>query len=52
MVDISKCANDNCSKKEKCYRYLAPDSLRQSYCCFKPNKKTNQCKHFLPVYKK
>lgn len=31
MADISKCNGENCSVKEKCYRYTAPEDEYQSY---------------------
>ena len=36
MVDIAKCANEDCTLKEKCYRYTSkPDEYWQSYMDFK-----------------
>lgn len=33
--DISKCATaDNCPKRDKCWRHLAPDHELQSYTTF------------------
>lgn len=37
MTDISKCANEDCPIKHKCYRRTAPASDWQSYMDFKPN---------------
>ena len=34
MPDISKCLGRGCPAKDRCYRYLAPPSLRQSYAYF------------------
>lgn len=31
MADIAKCSGVGCTKKETCYRYLAPESEMQSY---------------------
>ena len=31
MSDITKCSNDDCLKKNKCWRYLAPNSVWQSW---------------------
>lgn len=31
MADITKCNNEECKLKEKCYRYLAESSRFQSY---------------------
>jgi hypothetical protein len=36
MADITKCSNDECNIKDKCYRYTAPDNDEwQSYATFK-----------------
>jgi hypothetical protein len=38
MPDISKCENEECPLKEKCYRYTAtPSPGLQSYSYFKPD---------------
>jgi hypothetical protein len=35
MPDITKCSNDTCGLRMKCWRFLAPDSeYRQSYARF------------------
>jgi hypothetical protein len=35
MADITKCVGGECKKKEKCYRYTAPDNeYWQSYSDF------------------
>jgi hypothetical protein len=31
MADITKCPGNDCPVKNKCYRYTAPASARQSY---------------------
>lgn len=31
MADITKCDNENCSRKTICYRYTAPESAYQAY---------------------
>ena len=31
MADITKCEGTGCIVKDICYRYTAPDGLRQSY---------------------
>jgi len=49
MVDISKCSNKNCKKKEICYRYVVASGLRQSYAYFKPDEETGKCKYFIKV---
>lgn len=35
MPDITMCLNKKCSKKNKCYRFLAKPSQVQSYSDFK-----------------
>ena len=37
MPDISKCANNTCPLRLKCYRYRCmPDKFAQTYADFKP----------------
>lgn len=37
MPDITKCANDFCPLRLKCYRYTCtPSHPQQSYCVFHP----------------
>ena len=59
MPDISKCKNETCVKKDKCYRFTCiPSEFRQSYSDFEPlkNKKTAfYCSAFIqnvPKYNK
>lgn len=35
MKDITKCANDTCPAREKCYRFTCPNDYPQSYASFK-----------------
>ncbi len=37
MTDITKCLNESCPIKHKCYRWTAPASDWQSIADFKPN---------------
>ena len=38
MPDISMCNNEECSKKDTCYRHEAtPDPYRQSYTIYNPD---------------
>lgn len=49
MPDISMCANQNCPKRNECYRYTAtPNPLRQSYGDFLPKPGDDQCEYFWP----
>lgn len=34
MADITKCLNDGCPVREKCYRFTAQDSERQAVAMF------------------
>lgn len=34
MADISKCVGANCPIRNKCYRYVVPDSSYQTYADF------------------
>jgi hypothetical protein len=45
MSDITKCTNDECPIKEKCYRWTATWGMRQSVCCFEPEE-DGECEHF------
>ena len=48
MPDISKCANNTCPLRLRCYRYrVIPDPYHQAYADFKPQGKT--CKNFWDV---
>jgi hypothetical protein len=31
VPDITKCSGEGCKAKERCYRFAASDSFRQSY---------------------
>ena len=43
-MDISKCVNENCPKKEQCYRYTCPtNEYNQSYAEFEGGE---DCKGF------
>lgn len=47
MVDISKCANKQCSIREKCYRFTAPaNPYWQAYTDFKPNE-NETCEYYI-----
>ena len=48
--DISKCTGQDCEKKDKCHRYLAPiEPLWQSYLM--PTIVKGKCKDYWPVRK-
>ncbi len=49
MPDISKCNNDLCKIRDKCYRYNAPDSTNQSYTNFNTGvvEKEEDCEWFM-----
>jgi len=48
MTDISKCVNEDCPSKEKCWRYVAPGSEYQSYANFDP-KGEEKCEYFWDI---
>ena len=51
MPDISKCENEECPLKKKCYRYTAtPSPGLQSYSYFKPDK-DGKCEAYWPQFK-
>ncbi len=37
MPDISKCLNESCPLKERCYRFKCAGSEYQTYSDFQPN---------------
>ena len=43
MPDIAMCENKKCPKKDKCYRFTAEPSERQSYAKFEEK----DCKYFI-----
>lgn len=43
--DISKCANDDCTKKEQCLRWTLEPSKYQSFTVFYPN--NGECEYFI-----
>lgn len=58
MPDITMCINDDCSLREKCYRYMAqPFPHGQSWGNFKPETKARKeikgdkthCSMFMPI---
>jgi hypothetical protein len=47
MADITMCEWTNCPMKDKCYRYTAPKSERQTMFIEIPlDKETDMCEHF------
>jgi hypothetical protein len=47
MSDITTCTNEECPKKNGCYRYLAkPSPVMQAYCNFPFE--AGECEFFVP----
>jgi len=47
MPDISKCGNEDCPSKMKCFRYtVKPNKYRQSYADFSPKEGDDRCEYF------
>lgn len=50
MPDISMCMNEDCIKKDTCYRHTAlPSEYRQAYAMFTPENNTKEnfnCKYY------
>jgi hypothetical protein len=44
MIDISKCANEDCPQKENCFRYTVEASDYQTYSEFK--QENGECEYF------
>lgn len=58
MPDITMCTGENCPKqiKEKCYRFMATPSRRQSFFVTSPmtlveGRKVMECKYFSEIEK-
>lgn len=45
MVDIAKCGNDECPKRNQCLRYTAPCGERQAWSTFEHD--DNGCEFFI-----
>ena len=48
MPDISMCMNVGCHLRDRCYRFRAISSMRQSFAGFKPDDDGN-CEHFWDI---
>ena len=51
MPDISMCRNEDCPKKEECYRYRAVPNNWQSWTMFEPVGREAKCDYFVPIEK-
>jgi hypothetical protein len=49
MADITMCKGTGCEKKEKCHRYMAVKSPRQSFFASVPLKKDGDCAYFSQI---
>ena len=49
VADITKCSNKECPLRESCFRFLAEDSLYQSYCVGVMPDETGKCYMYWPV---
>lgn len=47
MTDISKCCDNKCPSRGKCYRYQAPSCLFQCFSEFKRSDAAIKCSHFV-----
>lgn len=50
MSDITMCQNDECARKNTCYRYTAEPSDMQSYAVFDDKSDTSdkkQCEYYI-----
>ncbi len=48
MADISKCNDSLCPSKDYCYRFTAPEGMRQSYAEFNRESDADNCNDFWP----
>jgi hypothetical protein len=46
MPDITMCCNETCPRKERCWRYTAPPSRRQSVSSFTAWSDEAPCENF------
>ena len=51
MPDISMCNNTECPSKDKCYRFRAVMSERQSMATFLVEDGEDKCLYFWPILK-
>ena len=47
-MDITKCTAKTCPSREKCLRWTAPASHRQSYALFLMRDRDQKCDDFIP----
>ena len=48
MADIAKCNDSLCPSKDYCYRFTAPEGMRQSYAEFNRDLDECNCNDFWP----
>ena len=49
-MDITKCANEDCKKKEQCLRFMEPpNDFWQSYSYFECDPETTECRDFIEI---
>ena len=48
MPDITLCTNKSCSKRKRCYRFMAKPDKYQSFALFKPDN-DGKCEEFKPL---
>ena len=46
MADIAKCSDSLCPSKNYCYRFTAPEGMRQSYAEFNRESDADNCEMF------
>ena len=49
MSDITKCNNETCTNKLRCYRYTAiPNEHYQAYATFEQEEESGRCEYYWP----
>jgi hypothetical protein len=50
MADITMCSDFGCTKRHRCYRYMAePSEFGQSYGAFREGHSGKGCEYFSPI---
>ncbi len=49
MPGIIMCNNEKCAWRFRCYRYMAPPSMRQAFAEFHPDEGRRKCSAWIPI---
>jgi hypothetical protein len=51
MVDIAKCASESCRVRRRCWRWVSPASVVQTYADF-PVREDGVCDYFIEIVRR